>query len=149
MSAKSKTQSDQPITEQKKTAPNKPCPNCKKSVHTRTKTCPHCGHKFEIGANSNSSSSSTGSSARAKIDKAAFVKVLAGKGFKFVRLVNTITGELVKEESDKRIDDLGPFEYLAIPRNADNGKIYITQTSNQVQVSMSLDKFLQVTNTKA
>jgi hypothetical protein len=82
------------------------------------------------------------------ISEDVFVKILAGKGFNFVRLVNSITGEVVKEESDKKIEALGPYQFKAIPRNAEHDAVYVTQTSNQVQVSMSLDKFLSVSKTK-
>jgi hypothetical protein len=75
------------------------------------------------------------------------VKVLAGKGFNFVRLVNSITGQLVEEKKDPKIDKLN-FHYLPIPARADHDVVYVTQTSPQIQVSMTLDRFLQLTGTK-
>jgi len=75
------------------------------------------------------------------------VKVLAGKGFNFVRLVNSITGQLVEERKDPKIEKLN-FHYLPIPPRADHEVVYVTQTSPQIQVSMTLDHFLQLTGTK-
>ena len=81
------------------------------------------------------------------ISQDAFVKVLAGKGFQFTRLVNTITGEIVKEESDPKIARLN-LAYQSIPQNADHDKIYVQRTTPQIQVSMTLDRFLEIAGLK-
>ncbi|MBK1882146.1 hypothetical protein JIN85_06960 [Luteolibacter pohnpeiensis] len=81
------------------------------------------------------------------ISEDAFVKVLAGKGFKFTRLVNTITGEVVKEESDPKIARLN-LAYQQIPNNADHTKVYVQRTTPQIQVAMTLDRFLELAGIK-
>jgi len=78
-----------------------------------------------------------------EISEEACIRVLAGKGFKFTRLVNSLTGEVVKEESDPKINKLN-LTFSAIPKNAAQDKVYVTQTSPQLQVSMSLDRFLEL-----
>jgi hypothetical protein len=75
------------------------------------------------------------------------IKVLAGKGFNFVRLVNSITGQLVEERKDPKIEKLN-FQYSPIAARADHEVVYVTQTTPQIQVSMTLDRFLQLTGTK-
>jgi hypothetical protein len=88
-----------------------------------------------------------GQPAVSEISEDACVRVLAGKGFKFIRLVNSLTGEVVKEETDPRITKLN-LVYSAIPKNAASDRLYVTQTSPQVQVSMTLDRFLELAGIK-
>jgi hypothetical protein len=129
------------------------CPNCNFTMGARSTTCPNCNWQIVKGAKSNApkgtrTRTSKEETSLSPISEDVFVKVLAGKGFNFVRLVNSITGEVVKEESDKKIEALGSYQFKSIPRNADNDSVYVIQTANQIQVAMSLDKFLSVTKTK-
>lgn len=78
------------------------------------------------------------------ISEEALIKVLAAKGFKFTRLVNALTGEVVEEKTDPKIDKLN-LVYRAIPTSrADSVAVYVTQTSPQIQVAMTLDKLLEL-----
>ena len=80
-----------------------------------------------------------------EINETAFIKVMAGRGFDFQRLRNELTGEIVKDVKDPKIEKLG-LRFGSVPKNAD--AIYVTQTTPQIQVSMSLDKFLEVAGIK-
>lgn len=76
------------------------------------------------------------------------IKVLAGKGFKFTRLVNSLTGEVVEEKSDPKFKEVN-FVYRDIPTSrAEHDCIYVIQTSPQIQVAMTLEKFLKVAGIK-
>lgn len=85
--------------------------------------------------------------ATSDISEDACIRVLAGKGFRFIRLVNSLTGEVVKEETDPKITKLN-LVYSSIPKNAAPDRLYVTQTSPQVQVSMTLDRFLELAGIK-
>ena len=107
--------------------------------------CPATGERE--ASRGDFASASTSSAKEQVISEDAFVKVLAGKGFKFTRLVNTITGEVVKEESDPKIARLN-LAYQPIPNNADHSKVYVQRTTPQIQVSMTLDRFLELAGIK-
>ena len=93
-------------------------------------------------------SGSSGSSAEGlEIDKNQFVKVMAGKGFAYTKMVNELTGEVVEEKSDPKIEALG-LEFKAAPKNADPEKLYVSQTSPQIQVTMTFDKLLNILGIK-
>lgn len=88
-----------------------------------------------------------GTAAVSEISEEACIRVLAGKGFKFIRLVNSLTGEVVKEETDPKINKLN-LVFTQIPKNAAPDRVYVTQTSPQIQVSMSLDRLLDLVGIK-
>ncbi len=60
-------------------------------------------------------------------------------------MVNAFTDEVIKETVPPQIEKLG-LKFEAIPKNADG--VYITQTNQQIQVAMPLDKFLEIAGLK-
>jgi hypothetical protein len=76
----------------------------------------------------------------AKIDEAAFYKVLHGKGFPVKISQDLLTGE-IETSVPEAITRLG-LQFSTIPANASG--IHVTQTSPQIQVSMTLEKFLEI-----
>ncbi len=95
--------------------------------------------------------SSGGTSARTKstaaIDKDEVLRQLAKKGFKVVRMVNALTGELVEEKIDPKIEKLG-LDFGGLKGKAADSVTYVTQTSGQVLVMVTLDRLLAITGTK-
>lgn len=75
----------------------------------------------------------------------AFYRVLHGKGFNIKITKDLLTGE-IKEEVPREISELG-LQFGGIPARAET--VYVTQTSPQIQVSLSLDKFLELAKIKA
>jgi hypothetical protein len=75
-----------------------------------------------------------------KIDEMAFYKVLHAKGFSIKMSQNLLTGEL-ETTVPAAIENLN-LTFGAAPQNAQG--IYVTQTSPQIQVAMSLEKFLEI-----
>ena len=132
----------------------KHCPSCDGLIAARSSTCPLCSYvippkaakaaKVEIDAAVRKAATPLVN--EVKIDANALIKVLAARGFKFMRLRNELTGEIVREESDPKIDGLH-LKYAPIPTNAPNG-IYVIQTSNQIQFAMNLDTFLEIAKLK-
>lgn len=116
------------------------CPSCNALIGARSGTCPECGHQFLPKAKKAEATQTDG-----EISETAFIKVLAGRGFDFQRLRNELTGEIVKDIKDPKIEKLG-LKFSPIPKNSD--EIHVTQTSPQIQISMSLDKFLEVAGIK-
>lgn len=78
---------------------------------------------------------------KGEINRSAFYRVLHAKGFKVAILRDEISGE-VKEEIPQAIAALG-LKFETMPRNAEKG-IYVSQTNPQIQVSMTLDQFLEI-----
>jgi hypothetical protein len=78
------------------------------------------------------------------VDETAFYKVLHGKGFAIKMSQDLLTGELDTQvpAAIKKLD----LRFGAIPSNADG--VHITQTSPQIQISLPLDKFLELTGIK-
>ncbi|MES2439561.1 MAG: hypothetical protein V4584_10865 [Verrucomicrobiota bacterium] len=70
---------------------------------------------------------------------------MAERGFKYIRHLDGITGELVREEDDPKIEKLD-LQFANIPKSTTG--IHVIQTSPQIQVAMSLDKFLELTGIK-
>lgn len=85
-----------------------------------------------------------GEDVSAKIDPTAFYKVLHGKGFA-VKLSKNLITEKIETDVPASIQQLN-LQFSAIPSNAKG--IHITQTSPQIQVAMSLDKFLELAGLK-
>ncbi|MGA0845337.1 MAG: hypothetical protein ACO3RV_02260 [Luteolibacter sp.] len=83
-----------------------------------------------------------------QIDERQFMKVLAGRGFKYRKLINDLTGEVIEESKDERIEALN-LKFEAIPASgAEHSAIYVTQTSPSIQVSMTLDRLLEMARVK-
>lgn len=147
MSAKKNTQHYISLKSESAGKGKKFCPSCHKVIAARSSTCPLCSFVIppkeakEPSAAPKAPKTAKGTT----IDEKAFIRVLAGKGFKFVRLVNELTGEVVKEETDQKISKLD-LQFAAIPKNAEN--IHVIQTTPQIQVAMTLDKFLELAGIK-
>jgi hypothetical protein len=128
----------------------KQCPSCAKYISARSEVCPdpECQHVFQPSgkAASNPKTPRAAKASSSEISETAFIKELAGKGFKYVHMVNTLTGEVMKEEKDPKIEKLG-LKFSDIPKNS-HGEIFVTQTSPEIQVSMKLDKFLEIAGIK-
>jgi hypothetical protein len=127
----------------------KQCPACKFFVGPTNEVCPNpdCGHKFvkaDKAARPTPRATSTNTPA-ATIDQVQFIKVMIGKGWKYEKMVNAFTDEVIKETVPPQIEKLG-LKFEAIPKNADG--VYITQTNQQIQVAMPLDKFLEIAGLK-
>jgi len=75
------------------------------------------------------------------------LRALAQKGFKVVRLVNSLTGEILEDKIDPKIEKLN-LDFGGLKRKADDGATYVTQTEGQILVTMTLDRLLALTNTK-
>ncbi|MEI7927899.1 MAG: hypothetical protein WCH40_05060 [Verrucomicrobiales bacterium] len=75
----------------------------------------------------------------------AFFRVLHAKGFGIKISRDLLTGEITKEVP-RAIGDLG-LQFSAIPVRTDS--LHVIQTSPQIQVAMSLDKFLELAKIKA
>ena len=74
-----------------------------------------------------------------------FYKVLHGKGFPVKITQDLLTGEIQTQipDSIKKLD----LQFSSLPANA--SAIHVTQTSPQIQVSMPLDKFLELAGIRA
>lgn len=79
-----------------------------------------------------------------KVDETQFYRVLHGKGFAVKITQDVLTGEL-ETSVPAAIQKLG-VQFGSIPANADG--IYVTQTSPQIQISLPLDKFLEIAGIK-
>jgi hypothetical protein len=80
-----------------------------------------------------------------KVDALQFYKVLHGRQFPIKITRDEITGEVETQlpESIKRLD----LQFGECPPNGEG--IFITQTSPKVLVTMTLDKFIELTGLKA
>ncbi|TAE76198.1 MAG: hypothetical protein EAZ65_01960 [Verrucomicrobia bacterium] len=94
---------------------------------------------------------SAGSGARkaksALVDKDSVLKGLASKGFKIIRSMNIITGEILEDKIDPKIDKLN-LEFGGIPAKPTDSSTYVVSTSGPVMVTMTLDRLLAITGTK-
>lgn len=112
---------------------------------TQAGICPATGEK-DGGSSlkrSVSRGQSNGATAPAPSEE-TFYRVLHGKGFNVKITKDLLTGE-IKEELPREIAAIG-FQFGVLPPRADG--IYVTQTTPQIQVSMSLDKFLEIARLK-
>lgn len=106
-------------------------------------TCPASGEADQGRAGAATRAAKPASRAQApssQPDESVFYKVLHGKGFPVKITQDLLTGE-INSEVPPAIRDLN-LQFGAIPANASG--VHVTQTSPQIQVSMSLDKFLEV-----
>lgn len=83
----------------------------------------------------------------AAVDKDAVLKVLAGKGFKIVRSMNIITGEILEDKIDPKIEKLN-LAFGGVGVRADDATTYVTSTGKQILVTLTLDRLLALTATK-
>lgn len=81
------------------------------------------------------------------IDKDAVLKQLSNKGFKIVRSMNMITGEILEDKVDPKIEKLN-LEFGGLGGKASDSTTYVTATGSQVLVTMTLDRLLAITGTK-
>lgn len=77
----------------------------------------------------------------------AVLKVLAGKGFKIVRMQNVLTGEIMEDKIDPKIQAL-KLELGGLKGRADDSTTYVVSTERQILVTMTLDRLLAITGTK-
>lgn len=86
----------------------------------------------------------SGAPVAGKVDETVFYKVLHGKGFGIKMSQNLLTGELETKipASIEKLD----LQFGKIPGNA--AGVFVTQTSPQIQVAMTLDKFLELAGIK-
>lgn len=114
---------------------------------TKTGVCPATGEKEEgrAPAPAVAKRAKAVTETAPAVDATAFYRVLHGKGFKVSLLRDEITGEL-REEVPAAISAL-KLKFGAIPALGEDA-VYVTQTTPQIQVSMTLDKLLQLTGTK-
>lgn len=75
------------------------------------------------------------------------LRLLAGKGFKIVRMANVLTGEILEEKIDPKIEKLN-LKFESLKGKADEKATYVSQGSGQILVTMTLDRLLAVTGTK-
>lgn len=126
------------------------CPRCGEITRATANLCGKCSYVFSAAdkrrlVSGGVRSGITRNGRVRKIEVSIFVREMAERGFKYIRHVDGITGKLVRNEDDPQIEKLD-LQFEAIPRTADG--IHVTQTSPQIQVSMSLDKFLELTGIK-
>lgn len=82
------------------------------------------------------------------LSKDVVLKALSGKGFKIVRSMNMITGEILEDKIDPKIEKLN-LDFGGLGAKANDSTTYITSTGSQVLVTMTLDRLLAITGTKA
>ncbi|MFT3990345.1 MAG: hypothetical protein QM680_02940 [Luteolibacter sp.] len=80
-----------------------------------------------------------------KLDESAFYRVLHAKGFPIKVSQDLITGA-VETQLPENIKKLN-LQFDEIPSNATG--VYVTQTSPQIQIALSLDKFLEIAGIRA
>ena len=78
------------------------------------------------------------------VNEMAFYKVLHGKGFAVKMTQDLLTGKL-ETKVPTAIEKLG-LQFGPIPSNAEG--IFVSQTTPQIQVSLPLDKFLELAGIK-
>lgn len=81
------------------------------------------------------------------VDRDDVLRSLAAKGFKIVRMMNVLTGEMLDEKIDPKIEKLN-LSFDGLKAKADDGITYVTQSSGQVLVAMTLERLLALTGTK-
>jgi uncharacterized OB-fold protein len=129
------------------------CPNCETVTTISAKLCPKCDYVFgpkdralhgygEVPRNSRVTSKYNRFQ---RNDEDSFIKAMVELGFKYIRHVDSLTGEIVKSEDDPKIEALG-LRFSQIPLIAEN--VHITQTKPQIQIAMSLEKFFELVGIK-
>lgn len=83
-----------------------------------------------------------------EIGKDVVLKSLSGKGFKIVRSMNMITGEILEDTIDPKIEKLN-LDFGGLGVRANDLTTYVTSTAPQILVTMTLDRLLAITGTKA
>jgi len=82
--------------------------------------------------------------ANGKVNEEAFLRVLHGKGFAVKVSKNLLTGE-IEREVPQAIEKLG-LRFGSAPARTE--EIHVSQTSPQIQVTLALDKFLELAGIK-
>ncbi|MBB5351577.1 hypothetical protein HNR46_001814 [Haloferula luteola] len=113
---------------------------------TATGICPATGEKDDRAPKTSTRAASTSSASKpeSKIDETVFYKVLHGKGFS-VKITQDLLSGALETQVPASITNLG-LKFAPMPSNATD--IHVVQTSPQVQVSMPLDKFLELAGIK-
>lgn len=112
-------------------------------------SCPATGEKDSREAKKPRASATASAPAKAadtsRVDEAVFYKVLHGKGFPVKITQDLLTGEIQTQipDSVRRLN----LQFGEMPTNAT--EVHVVQTSPQIQVSMSLDKFLELAGIRA
>lgn len=81
------------------------------------------------------------------VDPDTVLRELAKKGFKIVRLQNALTGEILEEKIDPKIEKLG-LEFGAMPKKPNENAAYVSGAGGTLLVTLTLDRFLALTGTK-
>jgi hypothetical protein len=81
------------------------------------------------------------------LDKDGVLKSLAGKGFKIVRSMNIITGEILEDKIDPKIEKLN-LDFGGVPAKPNDSTTYVVSTSGPVLVTLTLDRLLAITGTR-
>ena len=81
------------------------------------------------------------------INKDAVLKLLSNKGFKIVRSMNIITGEILEDKIDPKIEKLN-LDFSGLPARANDSATYVSATGDQVLVTLTLERLLAITGTK-
>jgi len=81
------------------------------------------------------------------VEKDDVLRALAKKGFKVARMMNVLTGEILEEKIDPKVEKLS-LEFGGLKGEADESKTYVVQSSGQILVTMTLERLLAVTGTK-
>ncbi|MGC4015264.1 MAG: hypothetical protein QM755_12220 [Luteolibacter sp.] len=114
---------------------------------TQAGVCPATGEK-DAGSGIKRPAAKSETSRSAAVTTApsqeTFYRVLHGKGFNVRITKDLLTGE-IREEVPREISELD-LQFGALPPRAEG--IHVTQTTPQIQISMSLDKFLELARIK-
>lgn len=81
------------------------------------------------------------------IEKDVVLRGLAKKGFKIVRMMNALTGEVLEDKIDPKIKSLN-LEFGGVPARPNDDTTYVSSTSGPVLVTLTLDRLLALTGTK-
>ncbi|BCU78710.1 hypothetical protein [Luteolibacter sp. LG18] len=113
---------------------------------TQAGICPATGEK-DAGSGIKrpaAKSESSTSAPSATPSQETFYRVLHGKGFDVKITKDLLTGE-IREEVPREISELN-LQFSALPARAEG--LHVIQTTPQIQVAMSLDKFLELARIK-
>lgn len=81
------------------------------------------------------------------IDKDVVLRGLAKKGFKIVRMMNALTGEVLEDKIDAKIKSLN-LDFGGVPARPSDATTYVSSTNGPVLVTLTLDRLLAITGTK-
>jgi transposase-like protein len=75
------------------------------------------------------------------------LRTLAERGFKVVRMMNVITGEIMEEKIDPKIEKLN-LKFEPLRGRADDNVTYVSESGGQVLATLTLERLLAITGTK-